>query len=192
VKNGKLVTISVAWMLALAPVVARAQNVFITSNYSPGGETLADQPGPINFNSSILQMSVPNGTYVINAKTSIINADDNPQTGNCKLWVLVGGLGPRGEGLPEAKLSVIDQTEFRIGPQNGGNQHAIALQAAFKVSTTAIKVHSNTSLIGVDCRAFHGSAVDSVLTAVATNGSIMTLQPAFPPFYETPPPPQQF
>ena len=36
-KNGKLVTISVAGMLALAPVVARAQNVF----KAPGG--LVDQ-----------------------------------------------------------------------------------------------------------------------------------------------------
>lgn len=176
-KNGKLVTIIVAWILALAPVVARAQNVFITSNYSPGGETLDDQPGPINFNLSILQMSIPNGTYVINAKTSIINADDNAQTGNCKLWVLVGQLGS-----PASRLSVIDQTEFRIGPQNGGNQHAIALQGAFNVFTRG------PSSMGVDCRAFHGSAVNSVLTAIDIGGigGSITAVP------NSQPPPQQF
>jgi hypothetical protein len=183
-ENKKLVTVLVVWMLALAPVAARAQNVFITSNYP--GEGLLNGPGPINFAESSLRMTVPDGTYVINAKTSIINGDDSAQTGNCKLWVLVGGLGPDGKGLPTSKLFVIDQTEFRIEPQNGGNQQAIAFQAAFNIVTTSA-LKPGSSLIGVDCRAFR--AFDSVLIAVAIGGSIITLPPST---YEAPPPPQQF
>jgi hypothetical protein len=174
----KLVTILIGLMLTLLPVVARAQSAFVTSNYRPGGEHLSNQPGPINFGASILQMGVPNGTYVINAKTSIINADDNAQSGNCKLWVLVGGIGP-----PTSKLFVIDQTEFRTDHRDGGNQQVIALQAVFRI------LSRSTSLIGVDCRAFNGVAVDSVLAAVTFVGSIVTLPPAE---YEVPPPPQQF
>jgi hypothetical protein len=182
-KNGKLVTVAVGLMLVSAPVVARAQNAFVTSNYRPGGQSLVSGPGSINFAESILEMRVPDGTYVINAKTSILNGDDNAQTGNCKLWVLVGGLGP-----PTSKLIVIDQTEFRTERRDGGNQHAIALQAAFKIVSPRGPV-KNSSLIGVDCRAFSGAAVDSVLTAVPIGGSIMTLPPAT---YEMPMPPQQF
>ena len=187
-KNGKLVAILVVWMLTLAPVVAWAQNAFVTSNYTPGGMPLLKQPGAIDLATSILEMGVPDGTYVINAKTSIVNADDNAQSGNCKLWVLVGGVGPP----PLGKLFVIDQTEFRTAHRDGGNQQAIALQAVFKIVSPVGPV-VNTSLIGVDCRAFNAVAVDSVLTAVPIGGSIMTLLPG--PAgnqYEVPPPPQQF
>jgi hypothetical protein len=186
-KNRKLVAILVVWMLTLAPVVARAQNAFVTSNYRPGGMPLLKQPGAIDLATSILEMGVPDGTYVINAKTSIINADDNAQSGNCKLWVMVGGLGP-----PLGKLFVIDQTEFRTDHRDGGNQQAIALQAVFKIVSPVGPV-INTSLIGVDCRAFNGVAVDSVLTAVPIGGSIITLLPGpAGDQYEVPPPPQEF
>ena len=183
-KNGKLVAILVVWMLTLAPVVAWAQNAFVTSNYRPGGMPLLKQPGAIDLATSILEMGVPDGTYVINAKTSIVNADDNAQSGNCKLWVLVGGLGP-----PLGKLFVIDQTEFRTDHRDGGNQQAVALQAVFRI----LSPRGTRSVIGVDCRAFNGVAVDSVLTALPIGGSIMTLLPG--PAgnqYEVPPPPQQF
>jgi hypothetical protein len=184
VTKTKLVTILIGSMLTLLPVVARAQTAFVTSNYRPGGKDLLSGPGPVNLGVSILEVSVPDGTYVINAKTSIINGDDDAQSGNCKLWVLVGGLGP-----PTGKLFVIDQTEFRTDHRDGGNQQAIALQAVFTILASPPGPVITTSLIGVECRAYNGVAVDSVLTAVRIGGPIMTLPPGG---YEVPPPPQQF
>jgi len=189
-KDGKLATIFVVLLLAfLAPVAASAQNAYVTSNYRSGGQTLLHGPGPINFGESILQMPVPDGIYVINAKTSIVNAAVDAQSGNCKLWILIGGFGPNGTWLPTSQLVVIDQTEFRIGRKDGGNQQAVALQAAFKIVGSPSATSKNNNVIGVACRAYSGAAVDSVLTAVQILGGVVTLQPAE---YEAPPPPQRF
>ncbi|WOJ89315.1 hypothetical protein RZS28_16175 [Methylocapsa polymorpha] len=189
-KDGKLATIFAGLLLALlAPAAASAQTAFATSNYRPGGQTLLHGPGPIELGESILQMPVPDGIYVINAKTSIINAAIDAQSGNCKLWVLIGGLGPNGTVLSTSKLVVIDQTEFRIGRKDGGSQQAVALQAAFKIVGSSSASSKNNNVIGVACRAYNGIAVDSVLTAVQILGGVVTLQPAE---YEAPPPPQRF
>ncbi len=189
-KDRKLAPIFVGLLLAfVAPAAVQAQNAFATSNYRPGGESLLYGPGPINFAQSILKMSVPDGVYVINAKTSIINAAAAAESGNCKLWVLVGGFGSNGAVLSTSKLYVIDQTEFKIDSKSGGNQQAIALQAAFDIVGSPLAPIKNNNVMGVDCRTFSGTAVDSVLTAVQLLGVIETLPPAL---YESPPPPLQF
>lgn len=192
-KHAQLAIVFLGLALAsLIPDFACAQNAFATSNYRPGGQNLLAGPGPISFGGSILQMPVPDGIYVINAKTSIKNDDARAQSGNCKLWVLVGRFAIDAKGLPVARLFVIDQTEFRVSAKEAGSQQAIALQAAFKIASLTSGQSTNNpnnNVIGVECRAFKGVAVDSVLTAVQITGSIVTVAPAL---YETPPPPPQF
>ncbi len=194
-KNKKLGSVVAGFVIAglalalFVPGAARAQNAYVTSNYRPGGQALPHGSGPVNLAQSILKLPVPDGVYVINAKTSIVNAAAAAQSGNCKLWALIGGFAADGSVPPTSNLVVIDQTEFKIGAAAAGNQQAVALQAASKIVGTQLGSIKNNNVIGVECRAFSGTAVDSVLTAVLIDGNVVTLAPAL---YEAPPPPQQF
>jgi hypothetical protein len=82
-KNRTIVLI-LAWVLVvLAPLPARAQNVFTASNWNS-----------VRIPASLVTLLVPNGTYVVNAKASVHNLDSDPQPAVCRIIVTPGGACP--------------------------------------------------------------------------------------------------
>jgi hypothetical protein len=151
-KNRTWIVLVLTWVLiVLAPLPARAQNVFAASNWNT-----------VHIQASVVKLLVPDGTYVINAKVSVHNLDSDPQPAVCRIIVTPAGPAPHSH-------FDLDRTEVRLDHRDGGDQQYVALQGVVTLSGSPFVPSGGQ--IALVCTSPNGTASDGVITAIQTAGS---------------------
>jgi len=151
-KNRTWIVLVLTWVLiVLAPLPARAQNVFAASNWNT-----------VHIQASVVKLLVPDGTYVINAKVSVHNLDSDPQPAVCRIIATPGGPTP-------PRPFALDRSEVKIDHRDGADQQSVALQGVVTFSGSPFAPSGGQ--IDLECTSPNGSASDGVITAIQTAGT---------------------
>jgi hypothetical protein len=167
-KTAKAMSAVVGLVAVLATHPVRAQNVFAGSNYNNVHLPFAGL-GAIG-----VALTLPAGTYVVNAKVSVHNLDSDSQPASCV--------------LNSSVANPFDRTDVRMDHRDGGDRQSVALQGVLTIPSVGTVPGSGR--VFVTCVSFNADASDWVITAVQVPGTFNVPPCTNPPICSpyTPPP----
>jgi hypothetical protein len=111
-----------------------------------------------NATSLVEQDSIPQGSYLVNAKAAISNADGDYQDAECQIVV-------EDTRNPQNPPVLVSDARIRIGKQGEGDTQPIALRGYFISNDPATPVVTPYRF-RLTCGTYNGSASEAVLTVI--------------------------